>query len=62
MEFILVSGIGTFVLLAVQLFDYLRDSLRRPVFDDATPLTAEQPPQAPASPPPDLATWYDRAA
>lgn len=62
MELILMSGIGTFILLAAQLLDYLRHTSRQPVFDNATPLTAEQPPQVPASPPPDVATWYDRAA
>ena len=62
MELILVSGVGTFVLLMAQLLDYLLEAPRQPFIGHATPSTAEEPPHVPASPPTDVATWYDRAA
>jgi hypothetical protein len=62
MELILISGTGTFVLLAAQLFAYLWQSPRQP-FVGRLPLSpAEDPLHAPANAVDDVATRYDRAA
>jgi hypothetical protein len=62
MELILLSGIGTFVVLAAQLLDYLREMLRGPFIGHLTPSTAEEPPHVPVSPSTDVAMRYDQAA
>lgn len=62
MEFILVSGLGTLVLLAAQMFDYLRDGSQQPVTGYVPPMSAEAPPQVSANPSADATMEYDRAA
>jgi hypothetical protein len=62
MELILMSGIGTFVLLAAQLLDYLRETPHWPVVCRGMPLTAEELPHGSATLTTDVETQYDRAA
>jgi hypothetical protein len=61
MEIILLSGIGTFVLLSAQVLDYLRGIPGESADSRLTPSTAEKP-QVPTNPSIDVETHYDRAA
>jgi hypothetical protein len=62
MELILVSGLGTFVLLAAQMLDYLRETPHQPVIGHVIPMTAAEPSQVPAGSTTEVAAQYDQAA